>query len=91
MRGMGVSRVVVAVASVLVLGMAVGVEGCGCSGPALSRHDQAAFKRIDGIVSSFRHLEAEISADTIGGSKVRSRSEYVRRERPRIEELNRTA
>lgn len=56
----------------------------------LSAHDRASLRRINDLVSSFRKLEGKIAADTIAGSKIHSRSQYVRDDKPRIDKLSRT-
>lgn len=82
-------------ASVLGLCLLIGAAGCGSSQSTssqrtLSAHDQAALKEINSLTSSFLQLEREVGADTIAGSKIRSRSQYIRTEKPRIDKLNRT-
>jgi hypothetical protein len=81
------------VGTTVVVGALLGfvLAGCGSSSPKLSSHDQAALKRIGALLATFRGLEAQISADTIAGSRVSSRSQYIRIERPRIEQLGSTA
>jgi hypothetical protein len=86
-----------ALGSVLGLCVLIGAAGCGSSQNTrttqrtLSAHDQAALKQIDRLLSSFRKREGEVGADTIAGSKIRSRSQYIRTEKPRIDQLSRTA
>ena len=85
-----------ALASVLGLCLLTGAAGCGSSQSAssqrtLSAHDKASLRQINNLVSSFRKLEGEVGGDTIAGSKIRSRRQYIGTEKPRIEELSRTA
>jgi hypothetical protein len=85
-----------ALASVLGLCLLTGAAGCGSSQSAssqrtLSAHDQDSLKQINNLVSSFLKLESQVGADTIAGSKIRSRTQYIGTEKPRVDELSRTA
>jgi hypothetical protein len=73
----------------VIVGLAV--SGCGSSTPTLSAHDQATLRKIDPLVTQFRTLEGQIGADSIQGSKVRSRAQYLTTEGPRVDQLSRVA
>jgi hypothetical protein len=98
-----VKKVIAGIVGVFVLLVVIGVivgpqkpnstatAASGSSQRTLSAHDQAALKQINSLTSSVRQLEGKVAGDTIAGSKIRSRSQYIRTEKPRIDKLNRTA
>jgi hypothetical protein len=82
-------RSVVAIASLLALG--IGVAGCGSSARQPSKPDQAALKRIDGLLSTLTRLDGQINDDPVAGIRVRGHSQYVRTQTPLIDQFGRAS
>ncbi len=71
--------------------LALGISACGSPQSGLSTHDQTAFKRIDGELSTLTQLEGAINADPIAGTRARKHSQYLASEAPLIGQFRQTA